>query len=125
MDFRVIRRNLKIQVRNQTRNTLLAEVVEVADTSAKRRRGLLKQDCLQPGQGLWIVPCEAVHSFGMKFAIDVLYLDRKRRVRKARKNLAPWRISACLLAHSVLELPEGMIASSGTRKGDQLEFEKL
>ena len=110
-------------VRNQTRNTVLAEAAEVADTASKRRTGLLKHQRLDPGQGMWIVPCEAVHSFGMKFPIDVIYLDRKRKVRKTRKVMVPWRISGCLLAHSVLELPAGTIAASGTQPGDQLSFD--
>jgi uncharacterized membrane protein (UPF0127 family) len=116
---------LQIKVRNQNRGTVLAEAADVADTSAKRRTGLLKHTKLEPGAGLWIAPCEAVHSFGMKFAIDVVYLDRKKRVRKVRKEMVPRRLSACLTAHSVLELPVGMIEASRTEPGDQLEFEKL
>jgi uncharacterized membrane protein (UPF0127 family) len=122
---RVITRILQIKVLNRDRGTILAEKAEVADTSAKRRTGLLKHSGLEPGEGLWIAPCEAVHSFGMKFAIDVVYLDRKKRVRKIRKEMVPRRLSACLSAHSVLELPVGMIESSRTEPGDQLEFEKL
>jgi uncharacterized protein len=117
--------NLAIRVRNLTRNTILAEHADVADTSAKRRTGLLKHTGLAPGDGLWIAPCEGVHSFFMKFTIDVLYLDRKHRVRKLRPNMAPWRISACLPADSVLELPAGTIAATQTERGDQLEIEKL
>ena len=83
-------------MRNQNRGTVLAEAADVADTSAKRRTGLLKHTKLEPGAGLWIAPCEAVHSFGMKFAIDVVYLDRKKRVRKVRKEMVPRRLSACL-----------------------------
>jgi len=122
---RVITRILQIKVLNRDRGTILAEKAEVADTSAKRRTALLKHSGLEPGEGLWIAPCEAVHSFGMKFAIDVVYLDRKKRVRKIRKEMVPRRLSACLSAHSVLELPVGMIESSRTEPGDQLEFEKL
>lgn len=116
---------LKILVRNQTRDTLLASAAEMADTSAKRRTGLLKHARLAPGEGLWIVPCEAVHSFGMKFAIDVLFLDRSKKIRKARPNMIPRRMSICFPAHSVLELPAGTIASTLTQSGDQLHFEKL
>jgi len=112
---------LKIIVRNLTRNTVLADAAEVADTSAKRRTGLLKHDRLNPGQGLWIVPCESVHSFFMKFAIDLIYLDRNKKVRKVRHRMVPWRVSACLTAHSILELPAGVVAASGTQEGDQLE----
>jgi uncharacterized membrane protein (UPF0127 family) len=117
--------NLAIRVRNLTRNTVLADHADVADTSAKRRTGLLKHTGLAAGDGLWIAPCEGVHSFFMKFTIDVLYLDRKHRVRKLRPNMAPWRISVCLPADSVLELPAGSIAATRTERGDQLEIEKL
>ncbi len=116
---------MPIRVRNLDRGTVLADAAEAADTSVKRRTGLLKHSKLDPGAGLWIAPCESVHSFGMKFAIDLVYLDRKKKVRKVRKNMVPWRMSACLTAHSVLELPVGVIEASGTKRGDQLEFEKL
>ena len=112
-------------MRNLTRDVVLADAAEIADTSAKRRTGLLKQTGLQPGEGLWIVPCESVHSFFMKFTIDVIYLDRKHRVKKVRSEMVPWRISGCLTAHSVLELPAGTISRTGTLKGDQLEIKKL
>jgi uncharacterized membrane protein (UPF0127 family) len=115
---------LKIVVRNQTRNTVLADAADVADTSEERRTGLLKHDRLDPGQGLWIVPCESVHSFFMKFAIDLVYLDREKKVRKVRHRMVPWRVSACLSAHSILELPAGVVAASGTQAGDQLEIER-
>ena len=115
----------QIHVRNLTRNTVLAEFADVADSSETRRAGLLKHPGLGPGQGLWIVPCESVHSFGMKFAIDVVYIDRSKKVRKTRSNMVPWRMSMCLPAHSVLELPVGTIESTQTRAGDQLEFDKL
>ncbi|MDQ6704399.1 MAG: DUF192 domain-containing protein [Acidobacteriota bacterium] len=116
---------LKILVRNRTRNTVLASSAEMADTGAKRRVGLLKHSSLKPGEGLWIVPCEAVHSFGMKFPIDVLFLDRSKKIRKTRAGMAPRRMAICLPAHSVLELPAGTIALTGTESGDQLDFQKL
>ncbi|MBI4908601.1 MAG: DUF192 domain-containing protein [Acidobacteria bacterium] len=115
----------KIRVRNVTRGTVVAEAADVADTSATRRTGLLKHEALRPGEGLWIVPCEAVHTFGMKFEIDVLYLSKTKKVLKLRPRMPKRRISACLLAHSVLELPSGMAAATSTAAGDQLEFEKI
>jgi uncharacterized membrane protein (UPF0127 family) len=80
---------------------------------------------LPPGQGLWIVPCESVHTFFMKFAIDLVYLDRKKKVRKVRSAVPPWRVSACLLAHSVLELPAGTVKETLTAAGDEIEIETL
>ena len=112
-------------MRNQTRNTVLGESVEVADTSEKRRAGLLKHARLDPGSGLWIVPCESVHTFFMKFPIDLIYLDKHRKVRKVRHAVPAWRLSACLSAHSILELPAGTAEKSGTLPGDELSFEKL
>jgi uncharacterized membrane protein (UPF0127 family) len=116
---------LKLRVRNQTRNTLLATAADVADTSAKRRTGLLKHQRLEPGAGLWIAPCESVHTFFMKFPIDLVYLDRNKCVCKVRHAVPPWRLSACLRAYSILELPAGAAAESRTEPGDQLAFENL
>ena len=110
---------------NRDRGTILAETADVADTSAKRRTGLLKHERLEPGDGLWIVPCESVHTFFMKFPIDLIYLDKRRRVRKVRHAVAPWRMSICLSAHSILELPAGTASSTGTLAGDELEIQKL
>jgi uncharacterized membrane protein (UPF0127 family) len=83
---------------------------------------LLKHEGLEPGEGLWIAPCEAVHTFGMKFAIDVVFLSRSKKVLKVRKNMGRRGISICLRAHSVLELPAGVLDRTGTAPGDQLEF---
>ena len=102
----------------------MADRAEVADTSAKRRTGLLKHTGLAPGEGLWIVPCEGVHTFAMKFTIDVVFLNRKHKVLKIRPNMVRRRIALSLLAHSVLELPAGTLAETGTERGDQLELEK-
>jgi uncharacterized protein len=116
---------LKYQVRNLTRGTSIGTEIFSAETSSERRTGLLKHTSLPEGAGLWIVPCEAVHTFFMKFAIDLVYIDRERRVRGLVRALRPWRMSMCFPAHSVIELPPGTIGRTGTRKGDQLEFLKV
>ena len=114
--------NAPLRISNLTRQIELAQCVDVADSGAKRRTGLLGREMLSAGEGLWIVPCESIHTFGMKFPIDLVYLDRDRRVKKIRSDVHPWRISACLSAHSVLELASGSIGRTGTRPGDRLEF---
>lgn len=114
----------RLRIWNQTRGGQLASRADIADTSAKRRTGLLKHSTLNAGEGLWIAPCEAVHTFGMRFAIDVLYLDKKRRVLKIRDSMKVRRMSVCFRAYSVLELPAGTSKTAGTCLGDQLEFEK-
>jgi uncharacterized membrane protein (UPF0127 family) len=114
--------NSRLKVSNLTRQAVLADCVEVADHGATRRKGLLGRSGLPAGEGLWIVPCESVHTFGMKFPIDLVYLDRNKKVKKVRSAVPPWRLSACLSAHSVLELASGTIHTTQTRPGDRLEF---
>jgi uncharacterized membrane protein (UPF0127 family) len=111
-----------LRVANLTRNTILATRLGIANQGESRRKGLLGRDGLAAGEGLWIKPCEAVHTVGMRFAIDLVYLDRKHRVRKLRSSVPPWRLSACLSAHSVMELPAGTIRDTQTERGDTLEF---
>lgn len=111
-----------LRVENRTRGTVLATRLKAALTSTARRRGLLGCDGLEPGEGLWIAPCESVHTFFMRFSIDLVYLDRKGCVRKLRCAVGPWRLSACLTAYSVLELPAGTIRATGTERGDRLEI---
>ena len=112
----------RMQILNLIRKTHLASNVEIAGSGGKRTKGLLGRKGLAPGEGMWIVPCEAVHTFGMQFPIDLVYLDRGLRIKKLRSSVAPWRLSACLSAHSILELPAGTILESQSQPGDLLEF---
>jgi uncharacterized protein len=112
----------RLRVWNLTRQVELAGSVAVADRAATRNKGLLGRNGLGPGEGLWIIPCEAIHTFGMRFSIDLVYLDRNKRVKKVTSDVRPWRMSGCLLAHSVLELASGTVQPTQTRPGDELEF---
>ena len=112
----------KLTVLNKDRGCLLGDAIGRADSGKTRREGLLKRSGLEKGEGLWIVPCEAIHTFFMRFDIDVLFLDRKKRVVKAVRRLRPWRLAMSWRARSVLELPAGVIEQSGTERGDVLEF---
>jgi uncharacterized membrane protein (UPF0127 family) len=112
----------RLRVLNLTRGTVLASRLEVADSGAKRNKGLLGRKCLAAGEGLWIIPCESVHTFFMQFPIDLVYLDRQNRIKKTRDCVPPWRLSVCLSAHSILELPAGTIRSTLTQPGDTLDF---
>ncbi|MGP8268432.1 MAG: DUF192 domain-containing protein, partial [Terracidiphilus sp.] len=100
----------------------LSAQLELAGTGPSRNKGLLGRDCLLPGEGLWIVPCEAVHTFFMRFPIDLVYLDRKKQIKKLRSNVGAWRLSACLTAHSVIELPAGTIRETRTERADTIEI---
>jgi uncharacterized protein len=109
-----------VRVVNAGNGAVLAENAGIASTSRARRTGLLKHTSLAPGEGLWIVPSEGVHTAGMKFAIDVIFLSRSRTVLKVCPGMPKWRLALCLRAHSVLELPAGTAEATGTRSGDQL-----
>ena len=110
------------KVLNSTRGTVLATRLEKAHTAATRKKGLLGRESLLPGEGLWIAPCESVHTFFMRFPIDLVYLDRKLKVRKVRHSVGAWRMSACFSAKSVLELPAGTALATRTERGDSMEI---
>jgi uncharacterized membrane protein (UPF0127 family) len=106
-----------------TRGTLLAERLRPAHTHWTRLRGLLGTRVLPEGDGLWIRPCKQVHMFGMRYAIDVVFLDDAHRVVGLTPDLQPGRISPKVReATSVLELPAGTITRAGLVTGAQLEI---
>jgi uncharacterized membrane protein (UPF0127 family) len=97
--------------------------LEVARTTWSRFVGLMGRPSLGSGAGLWIEPCNSIHMFFMRFAIDVLFLDRRRRVKKVMLNLKPWRVSPIVFgARTVVELPAGTLADRGL-VGSQLTLE--
>lgn len=109
---------------NRTRSRPVAEKVLLADTFRARSNGLLGRTGLGSEEGLWIVPCGMIHTFFMKFPIDVVFLDRELRVRRVVENLKPWRLSPWVFsAHSVLELRGGVLKGD-VREGDTLEFKE-
>jgi uncharacterized protein len=115
----------RLAVFNESRQLVLSEEVAIAGTSHARRKGLLGMSAMPAGFGLWIAPCEAVHTFAMKFQIDVIFLDRQKRVIKLSQRLPPWRIAVCWRAHSVLELEAGVIEKTGTAVSDSLRFQPI
>lgn len=110
------------EVLNLDRGSRLGRHVHVAGSSSARKRGLLGIDSLEAGTGIWITPCEAIHTFGMQMAIDAIFLDSKFCVKKLKPYLPPGRISVCISASSVLELAVGTISGSATQLGDRLAF---
>jgi hypothetical protein len=112
-------------IRNVTKKTVLADHAAMATTPDQKNRGLLKHTHLDRGDGLWIKGTSAVHTFFMKFPIDLVYLSKDRKVVKIRHAVGPWKLSMALGAASILELPAGTIEDTQTEPGDQLEFEKL
>ena len=113
-----------MRIRNATRGTEIADDARHARSFRSRLIGLLGRSSLEPGEALLLDPCSSIHTAFMRFAIDVIYLDGARRVAKVVPALKPFRVSGMLRgAHSVIELPSGTIASTGSAVGDQLAFE--
>jgi uncharacterized protein len=112
-----------VPVINLTKKTWLATKVHKADNFLTRLVGLLKRKTLGPEEALWLMPSKGIHTIGMKFPIDVIFLNGKNRVVSMIPAMVPRRISWFrFTAYSVLELPEGMIKKSQTEVGDQLEI---
>ncbi|HKJ61298.1 MAG TPA: DUF192 domain-containing protein [Hyphomicrobiales bacterium] len=92
------------------------------ETALERIRGLLGKPALQDNQGFWIAPCNSVHTFGMRYPLDIVYLDRRQQIKKIRHDLKPFRISWHFLARSVIELRAGAVEALGLRAGDELQW---
>ena len=109
---------------NATRGCMLAERVLWAGTSETRKRGLLGRERLEPGEGAYIVPTQWVHMFGMKFAIDIAFLDGDGRVLHIHHSIKPNRLSRIVWrAEGALEVRAGPMRETGTRKGDVIELQ--
>ena len=107
---------------NESRGILLADKLMIADTFWKRLRGLLGTREWPEGNAFLLRPCNSVHMFGMKYCLDVLFLDRQNIVLAAVESLAPGRLKLCRGAKCVVELPDGTVRRTGTRCGDQLQI---
>ena len=108
---------------NETSGMVIADHCEVADTSITRFVGLLGRRGLDAGAGLWIKPCSGVHMLGMLFRIDVIGLDKDRRVIKLWERLPPFAItSVSMKMRSAIELPAGHISATKVQLGDVLSF---
>jgi uncharacterized membrane protein (UPF0127 family) len=112
-----------LRVVNRTKGTVIGDAIRVADSELTRIVGLLGERRLLPGDGLLIVPSQGVHTVGMLFPIDVVVLDGEWNVVAVRRELRPCRMTRFFWkAAAVLELPAGIIDSTGTLVGDSLEF---
>jgi uncharacterized membrane protein (UPF0127 family) len=113
-----------VPVINLTKNTWLATKIRKADNFITRLVGLLKRSTLGPEEALWLMPSKGIHTIGMKFPIDVVFLDKNNIVLGIASGMVPYRIISGiqLKGYSVLELPNGTIKKSHTEVGDQLEI---
>ena len=116
----------RIAISNGTKRRPLGDRVWLADGYWTRLRGLLGRPEIRDGEGMLITPCRGVHMYGMKYALDVVFIDRARRVVALYQQLAPGRRTRVHReARFALELPVGTIQSSETEEGDTLEWGPL
>ena len=112
-----------MRIINTANNTVLAGDVIIAEGLFKRMKGLLGKDALKSGQAIVLKPCTAVHTFFMRFTIDIAFVDSENRVIKAIPDLKPWRLTGIYSsARSCVELPAGTLASTQTHQGSLLSF---
>jgi hypothetical protein len=108
---------------NLTRGTTLGDQIRVADSGLTRIVGLLGERGISAGDGLLIVPSQGVHTWGMQFPIDIAILDNDWNVMAIRSTMRPFRVTRMFWkAAAVLELPAGILATTLTSIGDQIEF---
>jgi len=118
-------RGEKISVQNKTRDVCLASEVEKPRSVFGRMKGLIgrSSEAFPPRMALWIEPSMGIHTFGMRFPIDVAYLNSRSQVLRVYHRLAPFRVAALMIrAKSILELPAGTLEKTHTDVGDVLEF---
>jgi uncharacterized membrane protein (UPF0127 family) len=109
---------------NKTTNKVLVPNLEKASSFWQRSRGLLGRDHLPADRALWIVHCNAIHTFFMRFPIDVVFVDRKMVVRKVMPQVNPWRVTLpVLFARDVIEFPAGFLNNNPIRVGEQLHVD--
>jgi uncharacterized membrane protein (UPF0127 family) len=108
------------QLRNVRNGRLVAETVIPAFEPAARRKGLLGRDSFAEGSAMVIAPSNAIHTFWMRFPIDVLFVRRNGTVVKVSRNVPPWRAVVGLRGYGVIELPSGALAPGAVAVGDVL-----
>jgi uncharacterized membrane protein (UPF0127 family) len=112
-----------MQITNKTKDTILAKNASLADVLFTRIKGLLGKNILGQEEALIIKPCSAIHTFFMRFAIDVLFVDRKNRIVALKENFKPYKISQVFFKASyVVELPSGTVSKTNTAVGDEIEL---
>ena len=109
-------------INNHTQNTIIASDAGFANTFLTRLKGLLGTKKLDNGKGLVIRPCNSIHTFGMKYAIDVLFLDKHDSIVKTIKEMPAGKFSLCSSSCYVIELPPGTIEATGTVVGDMVSL---
>jgi uncharacterized protein len=112
-----------MKVINATKKREIAGVVLMADSFLKRLKGLLGENTLKEGHSIWLRPCKGIHTIGMKFPIDAIFLDKGNAIVAVRRNLLPNRVTRLYLgAESVIELAAGSLSETDAEIGDVIEI---
>ena len=114
-----------MQIMNISNNTVLAYSAKIADTFISRLKGLLGTASLPARQCLVIKPCSSVHTFGMKYSLDIVFMDKNNRVLRIVSNLPPNRIACCSGGSYVLEFAGGSLEAAEITVGDYLQIDKV
>jgi hypothetical protein len=109
-----------VALMNERTRQPVATSVEIAATRTSRRRGLLGRDRLDEASAMLLAPCTAVHTVGMRFAIDVVFVDRQGYAVKVVRNLRPWRIALAAGGRAVIEMAAGSLRWGQVLLGDRL-----
>ena len=107
-------------IKNISQNKIILNNTHLAETFFARLKGLLGTRQLEAGKGLIIRPCNSIHTVGMNYAIDVLFINKQDCIVKIESNLAAGKFSVCRDSSYVVELPSGVVAATGTAVGDKL-----
>lgn len=111
---------MSVLVRVSSQQVLLSELT-IAESLFARMRGLLCRTGLSENQGMWIKPCNSIHTFFMNFAIDCVFLDRDMQICSVIADIAPWRLTRPRWnAHSVVEMQAGRARALGLSVGEKL-----
>lgn len=114
-----------ITIINTRNNKELGNKIGLADNPWYRFTGLMGKKAITADEGLLLTPCNSIHMFFMKFSIDVVFIDRNKKIIRIVENLKPWRLSPVVfMTQSVLELPAGTISKTESQVGDILEIKK-
>ncbi|KUO50526.1 MAG: hypothetical protein APF76_07715 [Desulfitibacter sp. BRH_c19] len=114
---------IKVKVFNESKNTILLEEVEIADSFFLRLKGLLGKSSLPHGKGIIIKPCKAVHTMAMSFTIDVAFVDKNNYICHIIDSMLPYKFSPTIRkADYVIEAPASTFKTSGTNLGDKIKL---
>ncbi len=112
-----------MKIVNRTQGTLLGSQISLADTWWSRFRGYLGRSAPKTGEGILLAPCSSIHTFGMVFPLDVVFLNSEGAVLELQEGLRPWRLCrGAVGSRYVLELPEGTVSATRTTVGDELSW---